>query len=631
MDIFELETQYLKAKDAYYNGEPIMSDDEFDQLETLLKTVESDVVNMVGTSDRRFKHQHLSPMTSLDKIQAYLDGSLPIDDIADWFSKFPTNTVFEATPKYDGMAINLIYRKGNLERAITRGDKLQGKDATSKLMRKIPLWIDSKEDVEVRGELVIPYKIFNEKYLNHPDEQIRKYKNPRNFVAGIVNRDEVNEDLLNEVCFMAVEARIHDGDYEYPENTNDFLVKHGFNKADYFYKKFTFTRETFKEIYNEMKRYREIDSPFQLDGFVVKASENLRKEYGESGHHPKWAIAIKFPPKESITKVIGLKNRVGTTGEIIPGIMLEGIDLDGATIRNTAGFNWGYIIKNGLFPGAEVAIVKSGDIIPIVARVIKPVFDGEIPTMCPCGNGPAIMDGIHLMCGAEECEVKVLKKFINGVGIYRMDKFGGVTRRLMYEAGFTQLSQVFDKELFNKQTLIASGKFKDGKTLDSLLAEMDKLKKVSLAQIILSLGFDGVGSTAAKQLAKYIRGKEYSFTGLERAALVGFNEKEKKRIKIEELVNVFQNRGIEVEEEVVVKDGIGFEMTGKPFQTPNIKVKSDFEKIMLNHGYVYTGMKGASVLFTDDTSSVSGKMKAAKKSGIEIVSYEDILKKLGEI
>jgi len=627
MDISELEEKYLKAKEAYYAGEPIMSDDEFDMLEADLKAVDSDVINIVGTSDRRFKYQHLSPMSSLDKIQANLDGSLPFDQLRAWFSKFPSGTVFEATPKYDGMAINIIYRKGKLERCITRGDKLKGKDATAKLMRKIPLWIDSENDVEVRGELVIPFRIFDNKYLNHPDESIRKYKNPRNFVAGVVNRDETDEDLLNEVCFMAVEARIHDGDYDYPSETNSFLWSHGFNKKDHFFMNFVFTEETFQSVYDQMKKYRENDSPFQLDGFVVKAPESQRKEMGESGHHPNWAVAIKFPPKEGVTTVTGLKYRVGTTGEIIPGIMLEGVDLDGSTIRNTAGFNIEYIIREGLFPGAKVAIVKSGDIIPIVARVIEPVFEGDIPTTCPCGKGPAILDGIHLMCGAEECEVKALKRFINGIGIFRMDKFGGVTRRTMFEAGFTEISQVFDRSIFNKESLVATGKFKHGKTLDSLFEEMEKITKVTLAQIILSLGFDGIGSTAAKQLAKYIRGKEYSFSGLERAALEGFEEGEKKRLKVEELVKVFENRGVEIEEEIVVKDGIGYEMTGSP-KASGFSVKSDLEKFLLSHGYIHTGLKEAKILLTDSLASSSSKMKQAKKLGVQVIEYSELIEKL---
>ena len=310
--------------------------------------------------------------------------------------------------------------------------------------------------------------------------------------------------------------------------------------------------------------------------------------------------------------------------------MLQGVDLDGTTVSNTAGFNMGYIISNGLFPGAEVEIVKSGDIIPIISKIIKPVYDGEIPTMCPCGKGPAYLDGIHLMCGADECEVMKLKRFINGVGIYRMNKFGSVTRRMMYQAGFDEISKVFDKSIFNKKTLIESGFFKEGKTLNSLLEEMDKIKSVTLAQIILSIGFDGIGSTAAKQLARYIRGKEYDFTNLERAPLNGFNIGDKKRNRVEELVKVFEDRGVTIEEETVLKDGIGYELTGSP-KASGFSTKSELEKFLLSCGYVHKGLKESKILLTDSLNSSSSKMAQANKLKVEIREYSEFIETLKKL
>lgn len=632
MDIFELETKYLTWKEAYYNGEPLGSDDEFDEMEELLKTLGSDVINVVGSPDRNFKHQHLSTMNSLDKIQADLAGNLPFDQIANWFSKFPIHTEFEASTKYDGMAINLIYRTNGviapLERAITRGNKERGKDATAKLIRKVPLFIESTNDLEIRGECVIPLKIFNEKYLNHPDENVRKYSNPRNFVAGVVGRDETNEDLLNEIQFMAVEARIHDGDYEFPDDTDKFLWEHGFNKKDHYTLKFEFNKENFQKIYDDMKHYRENVSPFQLDGFVVKAPEHLRKEFGETGHHPNWAIAIKFPPKQAKTSTLSIVNRMSITGEIVPVIMLVPTDLDGSVIRKTAGYNWGYILNNGLFPGAKVTIAKSGDIIPIITKIDEPNFNGSVPSTCLCG-GKAYMSGIHLLCANEDCSYKTLKKFVNGMGVFGMNKFGGVTRRLIHEAGFTRISQVFDRNVFNKNTLIASGKFKDGKTLNSLLDEMEKLKTVTLAQIILSLGFEGIGSTASKQLAKYIRGKAYSFYNLEKEPLQGFEIGNEKRMKIEELVQIFSNRGVIVEEDPVVINGIGYELTGSP-KGAGFPVKEDLVKFLLTHGYVHEGLKTAKVLLTDSMNSPSSKMGEARKRKVPIYTYSDFINKLND-
>lgn len=629
MDVFELETKYLKAKEAYYNGEPIMEDWEFDELEDLLKSMDSDVVNLVGTTDRNFKHQHLSSMTSLDKSQTHVDekGNIVFnwDEIHKFFSKFPDGTVFVAEPKFDGMAINNIYRTGNIERSITRGDKSKGKDVTNKFMRKIPLTIDSKFDVEVRGEAMIPYKIFEEKYKNHPAEAIRKYKNPRNMIAGVVNKDDITEDLLNEICFMAVEVRIHDGDYFFPEDTEAWLKENGFNKIypSYVLK---FTANEFEDVYFKMKHYRENISEFQLDGFVIKGPEGLRKTMGDTGHHPNWAIAIKFPPMPAKTKIIDIENRVATSGESIPRIKMEGIDLDGTTVRHTAGFNWGYIIEKGLFPGAEVEIVKSGDIIPIISKVITPVYSGKIPTTCQCGS-PLEMDGIHLMCTSDDCEVKKKKRFIIGIGRYEMKSWGGTTRNNLYEAGFTEIAQVFDPEIFNKESLISTGFFKEGKTLDKLFEEMNKIKTVTLPQVIVSLGFDGVGRTAARQLAKYIRGKSYDFKGLEKKSLTGFDEGEKKREKVEKLVKVFEKRGVSVEEEIEVVGGIGFEMTGSP-KDAEFKVKKDLEKFLASYGYVHKGLKDAKILLTDSLNSSSSKMSEAKKRGVKIYEYSDFIQKL---
>lgn len=630
-DIFELETIYLKAKEAYYNGEPTMEDWEFDELEELLKSMDSEVINLVGTTDRNFKHEHLSQMTSLDKSQTHYDEKgdiiFKMDEVNKFFDKFPPETIFEASCKYDGMAINIIYRKGNIEKCITRGDKLKGKDATNKFMRKVPLTIDETNDVEVRGEAMIPFDIFESKYLNHPDAEIAKYKNPRNMVAGVVNRDKSSEDLLNEIVFMAVEARIHDGDYDFPSNTTDFLTRNGFNSE---YPAFTisFTRDTFKEVYFKMKNYRETVAKFQLDGFVIKGPESSRKKMGDTGHHPNWALAIKFPPVPAITKVIRIENRVATSGESIPRICLEGVELDGTTVRHTAGFNWGYIIREGLFPGAEVEIAKSGDIIPIVTKVLKPEFNGELPTHCQCG-APLTMDGIHLMCTSDDCTVKARKRFIIGIGRYEMKHWGGTTRSNIFEAGFKNIWNIFDSAIFNKETLIATGFFREGKTLDRLFESLDKIEKVTLPQVIVSLGFDGVGRTASRQLAKMIRGKEYDFKGLEKKALEGFADGESKRIKVENLVSVLEKRGIKVEEEIELLDGIGVELTGSP-NASGFKNKKELEAFLTSKGYVHKGLNEAKILLTDSLTSTSSKMAAARKKGVEIREYSEFVEYLKE-
>lgn len=629
-NIQELEELYLQAKEAYYKGEPIISDDEFDRLEEELRDLDSEVVDVVGYGDRNLKHPHLSPMLSLAKAQASLDGTLPLEQMDEWFKTFPEGTEFESTPKYDGNAVNLVYRKGKLYQAITRGDKLKGRDVTAKLLKKVPQILPGvTQDVEIRGEVVIPTEIFFRKYFGTLTPS--NYKNPRNFVAGILNRDEMNEDLLTEIEFMAVEVRLHDGDYEYPTDTQKWLSKHGFNSqnAKFIY----FTADQFVKVYREMEAYREKESPFQLDGFVIKAEERLRKEMGEKSHHPNWAIAVKFPPKEAVTTVTGFKWNIGTSGNITPIATLEPIDLDGSTVKNVAAFNYGYITKEKIYPGAKVVIAKSGDIIPIIQKVLEvgDIKKFNAPTSCPSCGGEVEIEGLHLFCVNDECEGKMFKKFLVGIRAMKLDKFGSVTCKNLYDAGYKSVADIFNPAKFNKKSLVATGYFKEGKTLDSLVAEIDKVKVVPYFKVILSLGFDGIGNTASKQLAKMMCGQTYSFSGLEKKAVAGFEVGTKKRQKVENFLQILKDRGIEVEKEVDVVNGIGFEMTGKPFQYGNVKVKNDFIKVAAKYGYVHKPLKEAKILLTDSMTSTSSKMSAARKAGVKIMTYEDFLKDNGEI
>ena len=290
-------------------------------------------------------------------------------------------------------------------------------------------------------------------------------------------------------------------------------------------------------------------------------------------------------------------------------------------------FNYGYIKTNGLFPGAIVQIAKMGDIIPQIIGIIKPNFDGDIPDRCPCGKGTVYQDGIHIYCAQDPCTVKALKKFIVGLGVFRMRDFGGVTRRTLYESGYDEIWKIFEKSLFTEAKLVATGNFKYGRTLTKLLDQVNNLQSVTLPQIILSLGFDGIGSTAARELSKYIRGKKYSFTNLERAPLNGFDPGQPKRIKVEHLVEIFKRNNIEVIEEIVVLNGIGCEFTGSPKES-GLNTKAELEKELSKYGYIHAGLKTAKFLLTDSISSSSSKMAEARKRGVKIYEYSDFINKL---
>jgi DNA ligase (NAD+) len=626
MDIQQLEELYIRAKAAYYEGESIMTDDEFDRLEEELKELGSEVVEIVGNPiDRNAKFPHWSQMGSLSKVQASLDGTLPIEQMNKWFDSFPEEVIFEATPKFDGNAVNLMYKRGKLERCVSRGNGIKGRDITQKLVGKIPNDLGVHYDVEIRAEVVMPISIFQAKYASES-------KNARNFVAGVLNRIENDPEVLSELEILAIEARVYrditgdaSSDYDYPLNSMELIKSWGFLPSKTIY----FKKDEFERVYQEMKNYRENESPYLLDGMVVKAQEDIRKTIGYTGHHPSWAIAVKFPPKEAVTKILGFKWNVGTSGEISPIANFEPVDLDGTVVKNAAAFNYGHIVREQLYPGAEVTVAKAGDIIPQIYKVIKKGDPSSFiyPTHCPKCNTETVIDGIHLMCPNEECEGKLYRKFLIGIRTFQTKRFGGVTVKNLYDAGYTRVHDVFDIEKFNEEKLIATGKFSKGKTLEYLIAEIENIKSVPLHRCILSLQFDKVGISAAKQIAKMIRGQKYSFSGLVGTAIQGWNPGENRREKLEELLRLMEARGIVIENEPDEIAGIGYEMTGSP-KGSGFDTKSELEKFLSNYGYVHKGLKESKILLTDSMNSSSSKMAMARKLGIEIKTYSDFINSL---
>lgn len=602
---FDLEQLYFTAKEAYYSGEPIMNDNEFDQLEKELVTLGSDAPHVVGADDRKAKYSHPSPMLSLAKFQASVSGIPPTESATNWMKKFGA-TSFEITPKYDGNAANAIYQEGRLLQVLTRGNGAKGRDITDKVRHSIPERIDLTGTVEVRGEVVIKISTFNTKYSS--------FKNPRNYVAGVLNRDENPTEVLADLDFIPLEVRQQqNGETLYIAP----LIPGFLHRAYIFY----CGLDSFAVVYQNMSDYRK-NSDYQLDGFVIKAPEGLRPVWGENSHDPNWAVAIKFPPKEAITKIVSISWQYGKTGELCPVAIMEPIDLDGSTVSRASLFNYGYIKAIGAYPGATVAIVKSGDIIPQITRVITPGTAAlEHPKTCQCGTD-LVIDGIHLHCPANDCTVKEWYKFYLGVRSLDLDGAGGALIQQFWDAGFRNALELFNPELMNRERLISLG-VKGGKILDNLYKELAKVTEITPAAIIATMGIDGMGSTTAKQLGNYISSVPHNFSGLEKSVIAGFEPAGEKRIAYEKLVENLQGYLRIVIPEKIAEDAIPCEFTGSP-KSAGYKTKEEFLAYAKSKGYYHTGLKDAKVLFTDDLSSASSKMDKARSLGVKIILYSEI-------
>jgi DNA ligase (NAD+) len=628
MTIKEKENLYLLAKQKYYEGDPIMSDFEFDSLEDDLKDNGSQVTRLVGSQNLKdAKFNHASPMLSLNKIQVQRNQPLPTSSFQHWYSENRLNNshILEATPKFDGSSCNLIYENGFLRWALTRGDKEKGQMIIDKMRLIVPEKINHSGKVEIRGEVVIPTSVFETKYSH-------LYKNPRNFVAGILGRDEISEEIIRDFHFIAFEFRIHEGDsYFHCENTTSVLQENDFQVSPIL---LNFHNQEFESVYDRMLHFREKESPYQLDGFVIKFSESIRKNIGETDYAPRWAVAIKFPPKESITTIREIHWSPGLSGEFTPIALLEPIDLDGTTVSNVNLHNYGNVISKGLFPGAKVVIVKSGDIIPIVQSVIEPVMDDiekYVPKKCTQPDCRIEIEGrIHLVCKNSNCTNRQINRLSRGIGSFGFRNVAGSTIKKLYRAGIHRVTDVFDNTKFNEGRLIQSGEFKRGRQLEILMESRNNpTNKITLPLIITSLSFNDVGWSTAVQIAKVFTGDKPDWTGLSHAAYKPFlNQNSEEYRSVLEFIEILKQNGFEIHSEErieISKDSILYELTGSPKEF-GFKTKDEFINQVKSAGWVHKGLdKSTKYLITDDLNSDSSKMTKAKKLGVQVITYSDAI------
>lgn len=635
------EMKYLRAIDAYYDGEPIMTDPEFDILEKRLKDLNSPVINRVGTT-KAGEFSHNTPMLSLDKISVYDNDNLPLDEI-DKFINTKKGLTYEITGKFDGSAINLIYdNTGDLMIGLTRGDGEKGFEITPKVKHFVPTKIDLSffekidfESIEIRGECVCTKKDFDEEFQPNWEKWklTKKPKNGRNFVSGILKRDDVNVPVTKKLHMMAFEARLNysDGTYRHVGKVFDFLESVGFNKIKtprwYFS-----TIEEFKKSYKNILNYRTNISPFQLDGMVIKMPVKVRSELGESSKYPNWAVAIKFPPEQAMSKLLEIENSMrGHLGEIIPVAILEPIDIDGTTVKRATLHNWGRIEDYKIDIGATLILAKGGDIIPGVCGVaVSTNTVYKRPSVCPCSlKYPTKSDGVHLYCSNKICPSMGVGRLNSGLKVLDRKDIGEATVLLLYNAGIKSIKEIFfkspkDLEMF----LIRSGQFKPGRSLEKIIESIYKKKSYTLAKIIESCKFEGCGESISVQIANYINGLSYDWYGLEKQVveiLIDSNSEERKYLA--SYIEALTAAGISI---VSPKKGhTKFEMTNSPVSA-GFKTKNEFIEFVESHGYEPAKLnKDCNLLITESLDVNSDKMKKAKQLGIPIKTYSEVAVSLG--
>ncbi len=510
----------LKQYDYEYHvlDNPTVSDVEYDRLLRELQDLEAKHPEYVheDSPSRRIggevldgfeKVEHNLPMLSL--ANAFDEEELFRFD--ERLKKTGKSLTYVVEPKIDGLAASLIYENGRLVRAATRGNGTVGEDITHNVrtIKSVPLMLPESVNLEVRGEIYMRKASFLA--LNEAREKAgeAKFKNPRNAAAGSVRQLNSAIAAQRDLDMFIYSVAERDEDAKTPHHeVLAFLQNLGFKiNRDV---QHVDTIEEAVRIAQRLEKKRS-ELPYDIDGVVVKVNERaLYRDIGYTAKSPKWAIAYKFEAEEALTQIREIFLQVGRTGQITPVASLEPVDVAGSTVSRATLHNEDYIRGKDIRKGDHVSIKKAGDIIPEVVGVVKERRDGSeesfvMPDKCPkCETALRREENeVDLYCPNPDCPAKNVQGLIHFASREAMN-IEGMGIRLcehFYNEGYLKRIPDIYRLKEHRNALVNRAGFGE-KSIDKLLANIEKSKSNSLEHLLFGLGIRYVGKKVSKTLAE---------------------------------------------------------------------------------------------------------------------------------
>lgn len=513
------EIKYHEKK-YYVDNDPQVSDYEFDLLVKELEKLESQFPRLITPESptQRVGEQplegfvpveHRTPMLSLDN--CYSEDELR--EFEERIKKIiPAQKIeYVSELKMDGLSISIIYRDGKYYQAVSRGDGLRGDDVTSnvKTIRSLPLTINDPHEIEVRGEIYLPFKSFEKINQEREKKGEPLFANPRNAASGslrLLDPKEVASRQLDIVLYsIFIEGKEQLSQWENLKTLKDLEFK-----TNPFYRHCASLNEAISFYEEWCERRDTLD--YDVDGVVIKVnSTEQQKLLGSTAKFPRWSISYKFPARQATTKIEEIIIQVGRTGALTPVAILEPVNLSGITISRSTLHNEDEIKRKDIRVNDTVLIERSGDVIPKVVSVMKERRTGKevkfrFPSLCPvCDSTTFKPEGEAISrCTNSSCPARLKGSLLHFASRRAMNIEG---------LGESLVDQLLERKLVEKIPDFYSLKYEDlvelermgPKSSENLLDEIEKTKQRNLTRLIYALGIRYVGERTAQALAAHFK------------------------------------------------------------------------------------------------------------------------------
>ena len=645
--------------DRYYNNDdPEISDFEYDALVRELRKLEAEnplfarsdslaSTKVGGSAKREFrKVQHDVPVISLqdvfskEEVISFVNGVL---------NRFP-DAQFSVEKKIDGLTLVLRYRDGKLEDAITRGDGAVGESVyeNALVIKTIPKRLRTKIPyLEVRGECFMSTESFEAANRKQMETGGKIYQNRRNFAAGTLRQLDpavVKERGLDIFIFN---LEIAEGKtFTTHLETLQWLDKLGFHVLEE-----PVLARTADEVWAAIEHIGNIrySLNYGLDGAVVKVNDlKMRQALGMTSRVPHWAVAYKYPPEQKETVIEDIVVQVGRTGRMTPLAVLKPVRLAETTVSRATLHNQDYIDEKDIRIDDTVVVQKAGDIIPEVLSVVKEkrptgAVRFIMPAVCPVCGAPAEReaDGAHLHCTGDSCPAKDSRSlaYFASKDAMNMEGFGPAAVEALISEGYIKKIPDIYRLKDHRERLIEEGIVGKEKSVDNILAAVEKSKTNSIDRLITGLGIRNVGKQSAKVLAARYAGIDElmdakpeellelpDFGDTMASDIIAYFAKPENRSMIKELEDLGVNTRSRAAASKVDDRFAGktFVLTG----TLPTMTRDDASALIESYGGKTSSSVSKKTSYVLAGEAAGSKLTKAQELGITIISEEDLLNML---